>query len=84
MNHSYELDDLKSRPCENCLADFSTSAPLIKFGYSEKATEFEKIFHSKFGVSKWLQILSGRLLSNFVAFSEYPNFSSKNETLLIF
>ena len=57
---------------------------LLKFGYSEKATEFEKIFHSKFDVTKWLQILSGRLLSNFVAFSEYPNFSSKNETLLIF
>ena len=34
----------------------------IKFGNSEKATKFEKIFHVK-------------IFSNFVAFSEYPNFN---------
>ena len=32
----------------------------IKFGYSEKATKFEKIFHLKFDVNEYRQILSGR------------------------
>ena len=31
-----------------------------KFGYSKKATKFEKIFHLKFDVTKWRQIFSGR------------------------
>ena len=38
----------------------------LKFGYSEKATKFEKIFHLKFDATQ--------IFSNFVAFSEYPNF----------
>ena len=46
---------------------------VVKFGYSEKATQFEKIFHLKFDVTesnfKW------KIFSNFVAFSEYPNLS---------
>ena len=37
----------------------STTFPL-KFGYSEKATKFEKIFHLKFNVTEYRQILSGR------------------------
>ena len=47
----------------------------VKFGYSEKATKFEKIFHLKFDVTEQRQILSRRFFSNFVAFSEYPNFN---------
>ena len=45
----------------------------LKFGYSEKATQFEKIFHLKFDVTenfKW------KIFSNFLAFSEYPNFNT--------
>ena len=42
----------------------------VKFGYSEKATKFEKIFHLKFDVTE--------MFSNFVAFSEYPNFNKVN------
>ena len=53
-------------------------ALLLKFGYSEKATKFEKIFHVKFDVTEQCQILSGRFFSNFVAFSEYPNFTNRN------
>ena len=33
---------------------------LLKFGYSEKATKFEEIFHVKFDVTEYRQILSGR------------------------
>ena len=33
---------------------------LLKFGYSEMATKFERIFHLKFDVTQWRQILSGR------------------------
>ena len=43
---------------------------LLKFGYSEKATKFEKNFHLKFDVTE--------MFSNFVAFSEYPNFNKVN------
>ena len=32
----------------------------MKFGYSEKATKFEEIFHLKFEVTESRQILSGR------------------------
>ena len=32
----------------------------LKFGYSEKATKFEKIYHLKFDVTEQRQILSGR------------------------
>ena len=46
----------------------------LKFGYSEKATKSEKIFHLKFDATQKRQIVSGRFFSNFVAFSEYPNF----------
>ena len=42
----------------------------VKFGYSEKATKFEKIFHLKFSNVKFLV---EDFFSNFVAFSEYPN-----------
>ena len=38
---------------------------LIKFGYSEKATKFEKIFHLKFDVTEFRQILSGRFFQTF-------------------
>ena len=33
---------------------------LLKLGYSEKATKFEKIFYLKFYVTDYRQILSGR------------------------
>ena len=33
---------------------------MLKFGYSEKATKFEKIFHLRFEVTELRQILSGR------------------------
>ena len=46
----------------------------VKFGYSEKATKFENIFHLKLEVTEKCQILGGRFFSNFVAFSEYSNF----------
>ena len=32
----------------------------LKFGYSEKATKFKKIFHLEFDVTEWHQILRGR------------------------
>ena len=32
----------------------------LKFGYSEKATKYEKIFHLEFDVTEYCQILSGR------------------------
>ena len=32
----------------------------LKFGFSEKATKFEKIFHVKFNVTEYHQILRGR------------------------
>ena len=32
----------------------------LKFGYSEKATKLEKIFHLKFDTTEQRQILSGR------------------------
>ena len=32
----------------------------IKIGYSEKATKFKKIFHLRFDVTEYRQILSGR------------------------
>ena len=52
------------------------SSARVQFGYSEKATKFEKIFHVKFDVTEQRQILSGRFFSSFVAFSEYPNFNN--------
>ena len=45
----------------------------LKFGYSEKATKFEKIYHLKFDVTEYY----GRFFFFiFFAFSEYPNFNS--------
>ena len=40
------------------LADLAVRA--VKFGYSEKATKFEKNFHLKFDPTQQCQILSGR------------------------
>ena len=54
---------------------------ILKFGHSEKATKFEKIFHLKFDVTEYRQILSGNFFSNFVVFSEYPNFTFKSNLL---
>ena len=45
--------------------------PFLKFGYSWKATKFEKNLPLKRH-----QNLSGRFFSNFVVFSEYPIFKS--------
>ena len=44
----------------------------VKLQFFEKATKFEKISHLFWHLHK----TSGRLFSNFVAFSEYPNFKS--------
>ena len=38
---------------------------MLKFGYSEKATKFKKIFHLEFDVTEWHQILSGRFFQIF-------------------
>ena len=47
----------------------------LKFGYSEKATKFEKIFHLKFDVIEYVASnFKSNFFSNFEAFSEYPNF----------
>ena len=54
---------------------------LLKFGYSEKATKFEKNLPLKiwrYWVAsnfKWI------FFSNFVAFSEYPNFNWSRDLL---
>ena len=40
--------------------NFGADIDTIKFGYSEKATKFEKIFHLKFDLTEKRQILSGR------------------------
>ena len=62
-----------------CFFQVEIKKILLKFGYSEKATTFEKIFHLKFDVTEQPQILSWKSFSNFVAFSEYPNL---NETVV--
>ena len=41
----------------------------LSTNFSEKATKFEKIFYSVTSNFKW------KIFSNFVAFSEYPNFT---------
>ena len=52
---------------------------LLKFRYSEKATKFEKIFYLKFDVKYWVASnFKWKIFSNFVAFSEYPNFTKQN------
>ena len=38
---------------------------LLKVGYSEKATKFEKIFHLRFDITESNQILSGRFFFKF-------------------
>jgi hypothetical protein len=39
---------------------FYDTLEFLKFGYSEKATKLEKIFHVKFDVTEYCQILSRR------------------------
>ena len=46
----------------------------VNFEYSEKATKFEKIFHLKFDITESSNFKWKIFFSNFVAFSEYPNF----------
>ena len=41
----------------------------VKFGYSEKVTKLKKI-----GATQYLSNFKWKMFSNFVAFSEYPNF----------
>jgi hypothetical protein len=63
----------------NRLAECTTLlSGLLKFGYSEKAaTKFEKkIFHLKFDITEYLASnFKWNIFSDFVAFSEYPNFT---------
>ena len=55
-----------------CVPWFSWFLTLLKFGYSEKATKFET------SNLKW------KIFSNFVAFSEYPNFTWKSFSKQVF
>ena len=48
----------------------------IKFIYSEKATKFWEIFPLLLTYSTYIQN-KGKILQNFVAFSEYMNFTRK-------
>ena len=62
----YFLENVERRSSgENSENNFETK---LKFEYSEKATQFEKIFHLKFDATQWRQILSGNFYSNFMAF----------------
>ena len=51
----------------------SKKLPMLKFIYSEKATKFSKIFPLLLTVVK----SKGKISQNFVAFSEYMNFTSR-------
>ena len=44
----------------NNLLEENHQGNFVKFGYSEKATKFEKIFHLKFDATQYRQNLSGR------------------------
>ena len=52
---------------------------VVKFAYSEKTTKCEKILNLKFDATQYRQLLSRFFFSNFVAFSEYPNFKSRDD-----
>ena len=54
----------------------------LKFGYSEKATKFEKKIPLKIWCYSVTSNFKLKIFSNFVAFSEYPSFK-KNEFALI-
>ena len=44
---------IKSKPVtENEFSNYKELSLTVKFGYSEKATKFEKIFHLKFDVTQ--------------------------------
>ena len=51
------------------------STDKVKFGYSEKATKFEKNLPLKIWRYWVASNLKKKIFSNFVAFSEYPNFN---------
>ena len=48
---------------------------ILKFGYSEKATKFEKNLPHKIWRYWVASNFKWKIFSNFVAFSEYPNFT---------
>ena len=81
----YELSSQIALHCRYVLVSFVfqyvfvSPCSLVKFIYSEKATKFCEIFPLILTVCSWVKI-KGKILQNFVAFSEYMNF--KGKTLL--
>ena len=56
----------------------------LNFGYSEKATKFEKISHIKFDITQYIvSYFKWKIFSNFVAFSKYPNFNLINLSMVL-
>ena len=55
-------------------AQFSNT---VKFGYSEKVTKFEKNLPLKIWRYWVASNFKWKIFSNFVAFSEYPNFKDR-------
>ena len=54
----------------------------VKFRYCEKATKFEKNLPHKIGRYSVMSNFTWKIFSNFVAFSEYPNFIT--DTQIVF
>ena len=54
----------------NNLLEENHQGNFVKFGYSEKATKFEKIFHLKFDATQYSVMSNSKwkIFSNFVAF----------------
>ena len=59
----------------NIIADFDQIQVLLKFEYSEKATKLKKNLPHKIWRSWVASNFKWTIFSNFVAFSEYPNFT---------
>ena len=55
----------------------------VKSGYSERTTEFEKIFHLKFDVTQYRQILSGRFFQILWSFQNIRTLPIRITVILI-
>ena len=63
-------------------SDFSIYIRRVKFEHSEKHIKFEKIFHLHLTLLSSVKF-KWKIFSNFVCFSEYPNFKSPNLLLKV-
>ena len=65
---------------EDSILNYTHATPILKFIYSGKATKFCKIFPSLLTVCNLVKS-KGKILQNFVAFSEYVNFTGCIEVM---